>query len=405
MKQLGGRSTLVRWAAAGAALVAVLAVVLVAFRGEEKPVAPVGMTRAIGASEGTLNLVALPGYVENGSSDPRVDWVTPFEERTKCKVTVRTAPTVEDLVDMMTDPGRRYDGATVPPEAAGRLIDGKHVAPVNPDLVGGYKDLEPRLRSLLRRDDTVYGVPFAWGVNLLVYDPKVVQPAPTSWAAVFDPAQAGRYGRRLIVRDTPLTLGDAALYLKSRNKKLKIDDPFALTPDQLAAAGQVLARQRPHVQSHWQDPADAVSALAGGAAVLGQGWPYHVDVLGRAGRSVAAATPKEGVTGWQDAWMVGARAQHPSCMYQWLKWTSSPDVQQQVAEWTGVAPANPEACARDRLRAEFCNAYHVGDRSYIGKVVFARTPARDCGEDGGSGCAGYAEWTQAWRKAVNPTPS
>ena len=42
-------------------------------------------------------------------------------------------------------------------------------------------------------------------------------------------------------------------------------------------------------------------------------------------------------------------------MYQWLQWTSSPDVQQQVAEWTGVAPANPRRCSGDRLKPGFCS--------------------------------------------------
>ena len=75
--------------------------------------------------------------------------------------------------------------------------------------------------------------------------------------------------------------------------------------------------------------------------------------------------------------MIGARADHPNCMYQWLDWASSPEVQEQVAEWDGVAPANPEACGRDRLRPQFCTAYHVGDRAYLSKIIFARLPVGD----------------------------
>ena len=31
---------------------------------------------------GTINVLAWPGYAEDGSTDPNVDWVTPFEEAT-----------------------------------------------------------------------------------------------------------------------------------------------------------------------------------------------------------------------------------------------------------------------------------------------------------------------------------
>ena len=31
-----------------------------------------------------------------------------------------------------------------------------------------------------------YGVPHGWGANLLMYNTEEVNPAPTSWEAVFD---------------------------------------------------------------------------------------------------------------------------------------------------------------------------------------------------------------------------
>jgi putative spermidine/putrescine transport system substrate-binding protein len=357
------------------------------------------VAQTIGAGEGALTLVTWPGYAENGSSDPRVDWVGPFEERTKCKVNVKYAATTQEMTDLLSNPSRRYDGVSAPPEVAGRLIAAHQVTPVNPDLIDAHKDLEPRLRGLLKSGGRVLGVPFVWGVNQLMYDPKVVQPAPTSWAALFAQNEAARYKGRLVVRDTPLTIGDAALYLKSADRSLKIKNPYELTRKQLDAATELLIKQRPNVQTYWRHPSDAVDAFATGDAVLGEVWPYHVDVLTRAGRSVAGVTPKEGVTGWVDSWMIGVRAEHPNCMYQWLNWITSPDVQQQVAEWDGVAPANPQACSRDRLKAGFCSAYHVGDRAYLDKVTFARTPQRDCG-DGRDDCTDYTDWMRAWTAAL-----
>ncbi|TDD83213.1 extracellular solute-binding protein [Actinomadura darangshiensis] len=396
----------VKAAAAVAAAAALAAAGLGACSGEdEKPVGVAKVASTLGPGEGALNLVTLPGSVESGSTDPRVDWVTPFQERTNCKVGLKTVQTPEEMADLMRDKDRRYDGVAAPPEVAGRLVEDNQVVPINPDLVDGYKKLEPKLRKLLERDGKHYGIPYVWGSNLLLYDTRTV-PQPSSWAALFDPGQARRFSGKLVMRDSPLAIAEAALYLKGKERKLKIRDPFSLTRRQLAAAGRVLAEQRPYVQQYWELPADAVSAFAGGRAVLGQGWPYHVDVLNRASRPVQGVVPSEGATGWMDAWMIGARVQHPNCMYQWLQWTASPDVQQQVAEWTGVAPANPQACSGDRLKSGFCAAYHVGDRDYLDKIIFAHAPSKACragkdeDEKDDEDCTDYAEWTRTWIRST-----
>jgi putative spermidine/putrescine transport system substrate-binding protein len=357
----------------------------------------VRVVQTMGQGEGQVSLVSWNGYAEEGGNDPRVDWITPFEKKTKCRVNIKYAANPQEMLDLMSKPNLHYDGVAATPEIAGELITSKQVVPINTDLIDGYKDLEPALRSQLTVKGKRYAVPFTWGANLLMYDPRTVRPQPDSWGALFDPAQARKYSGHLVVRDSPLTLGDAALYLRAHNRKLKIKDPFALTPKQLAAAAALIAEQRPMVKTYWLNPSDAIAAFATGEAALGQVWPYQVDVLSRSGRPVVGVTPREGVTGWMDAWMMSTRADHPNCMYQWLNWTSSAEVQQQVAEWDGVAPANPDACARDRLRPQFCTAYHVGDRAYLSKVMFARMPAASCA--GSKSCADYADWNRAWQDA------
>ena len=47
------------------------------------------MAEELGEGEGSLNVLAWPGYAEDGSTDKSVDWVTPFEEETGCDVSVK----------------------------------------------------------------------------------------------------------------------------------------------------------------------------------------------------------------------------------------------------------------------------------------------------------------------------
>ena len=69
--------------------------------------------------------------------------------------------------------------------------------------------------------------------------------------------------------------------------------------------------------------------------------------------------------------MISSKAKHPNCMYMWMNYITTPEVQAQVAEYFGEAPANPKACAqtadagslRDLPRgdAEYAKAHLVLD--------------------------------------------
>ena len=61
----------------------------------------VDMMKTLGAGEGEVNVVAWGGYVENGSNDPAVDWVSDFEKSTGCKVNVKVGATSDEMVTLM----------------------------------------------------------------------------------------------------------------------------------------------------------------------------------------------------------------------------------------------------------------------------------------------------------------
>ncbi|GAA3196319.1 extracellular solute-binding protein [Actinocorallia longicatena] len=377
-----------------AAAAASLALTLLAGCSDDPaPVPKVDPVRTAGAGEGAVSLVAPSGLVEGGGIDQSIDWVKPFEEKTGCQATVRLAGSGQEAYDLMARGG--YDGGLVPPEFAGRLFAEKRIAAINTRLVSGFKGLDARFRGLVKKDDATFGVPYVWGANLLAYDPARTS-APGSWGAVFDPAESKDYKGEILWRDSPLTLGDAALYLKARKRSLKIKNPFELTAVQLEAAAELLRKQRPNVRELWREPSTAIEVFTAKDAVVGQGSAYEVDTLTRAGRPLTAASPKEGETAWLDSWTVAAQPAHPNCMYQWLDWTLTADVQAQVASWAGVAPVNEEACGL--LRAGFCAAHRVGDRGYLERLNFVTPPMVDCG-DGGK-CAGWTEWQTAWTTVV-----
>ncbi|GAA3166973.1 ABC transporter substrate-binding protein [Planomonospora alba] len=350
------------------------------------PAASASPSPAIGASEGTLRVLTLQGRVEYGGTSAKVDWVTPFERETGCRVValdrVRTGE------EMAARLGRgSYDVVSPTPELAGELMAAGRVAPVDTALVEPYGDIPEWLRELpaLRWKDQVYGVPYLWGVNQVVHG-----------GGRHDGPEDLYTEGPAAIRNDPLGIADAALALARTGSGAGVSDPFRLTPAQLDAAVGLLAERDGAERIYWDDPVEVVRALASGRVGLAQAWPYHADLFARAGRPAGTFgdAPR---TGWADSWMVTADAASPNCAYRWLNWITSAEAQRWAAAWTGLAPANPEACT-GRAR-HVCAVYGARDGERPDKVFFAVRPSRDCGGPGGE-CTDYTDWVARWKDLV-----
>jgi len=346
---------------------------------------------SIGPGEGQLNLIAWEGYVEDGSNDPNYDWVTQFEQDTGCKVKTKYAGSSDEMVTLMKS--GQYDGVSASGDASNRLIAGGDVVEINTDLIPDFGDISPALQSPPHNtvDGKHYGVSYAWGANVLMWNKDDVTTAPTSWAPVFDGTS---YKGKVTAYDSPIYIADAALFLATTQPDLGITDPYELTEEQLDAAVELLKQQHAQIGKYWAFFSDEIQFFKQGDAVIGSAWPYQVNALKADKVPVDSVIPEEGATGWADTWMMSSQAAHPNCMYEWMAWATTPEVQAQVAEWFGAAPANPKACSI--LGDQFCTDYHVTDQEYFDSIAFWKTPLTDCGDDRGETCTDYSIWTQKW---------
>ncbi|GIE82171.1 spermidine/putrescine ABC transporter substrate-binding protein [Actinoplanes philippinensis] len=349
---------------------------------------------SLGAGEGAVNVVSWAGYVEDGSTDKAVDWVTGFEKETGCQVNNKIAGTSDEMVTLMKT--GEYDVVSASGDASLRLIYGGDVAPVNTDLIGNYKDVFDGLKNQKWNsvDGQPYGVPHGRGANLLMYRTDNVTPAPTSWSAVFDPASP--YKGKITAYDSPIYIADAALYLMKTKPDLKITNPYALDDTQFQAAVDLLKQQNELIGEYWSDYTKEVQAFKAGNSVLGTTWQVIANLSKADGAPVEAILPSEGATGWSDTWMVAAKAKHPNCAYLWMNHIISPKANAGVAEWFGEAPANKLSCAQTGDK-NHCATFHAEDEKYFEQVWYWTTPLAQC-VDGRTDvtCKDYAAWTQAW---------
>jgi putative spermidine/putrescine transport system substrate-binding protein len=348
--------------------------------------------KEIGKGEGFVDIIAWPGYIERGETDKNYDWVTAFEQKSGCKVRVKTAGTSDEMVALMNEGG--FDLVTASGDASLRLISGKRVQPINTGLVPSWKSVDERLQNAPWHtvSNVHYGVPYQWGSNVLMYNTQVFKEAPKSWSVVFEETTLpdGKSNKgRVQAFDGPIYIADAALYLMKHQPGLGIKDPYELTEAQYKAALDLLRKQRGLVQRYWHDAMVQVDDFTNEGVVASSSWPFQVNLLKSQNKPIASTVPEEGATGWADTTMMHVDAPHPNCAYMWLEHSLSPKVQGDLASWFGSVPSVPAACkGNELLGAEGCETNGMGN---FEKIRFWRTPVAKCTTQS-EGCVPYYRW-------------
>ncbi len=370
----------------------------------------------IGEGEGQLKLIAWHGYTEDGTTEgyEEYDWVTPFEDETGCDVTVTYGDSSDEMVQLMRQGGgSEYDGVSASGDASNRLIAGGDVGAVDPSLFPEMANVIAPLNpdggtnaDHYVVDGNVYGTPYMYGPNFLMYNTEEVSPAPTSWDVTFETDSP--YAGKVTAYDSPIFIADAAMYLMTHQPDLEITDPYELTQEQFDAAVDLLKQQKAElVSAYWALYTDEIDGFVDGSMVAGTAWPVNL-TYAKLDAPVSSVIPDEGVTGWADTWMISANAPHPNCMLKWMDWTMQPDVQAEVSIWYGAAGSNTLSCDATReLLVEFYGEGadaavdtvrygNCGDAEFLDSLFLWKTPLPDCGDDRGDVCIDYSEWTQAW---------
>jgi putative spermidine/putrescine transport system substrate-binding protein len=351
---------------------------------------------SLGTGEGELNLVIWAGYAERGDVDENFDWVTPFEEKTGCKVNAKEMTDSNNGVSLMQS--GEYDGGSFSGDATNRLMTAGIVAPVNTDLIPNYANIFEGLKNKTHNslDGVPYGVPHGRGPNLLMYNTDVVTEPQTSWDIVWNGGANGE--GKVSVYDSSIYIADAALHLMQTNPDLGITNPYQLNEEQFNAAIELLKQQRDAGALYWGTYNDQINSFTAGDVTTGTSWQFMANLLQAEDKPVEAVLPDEGSTGWSDTWMIATKAKHPNCMYMWMDHMASPEANGQATVWFGEAPTSQQACDyAETIAPGHCEQTHATDEAYYDKVWYWATPRADCAdEDSATTCKTQDDWVAAW---------
>ena len=245
-----------------------------------------------------------------GADDPAT--LAAFEQMTGATVKPVFFTSEDDLLVMLRQGGLGKIDVALPnleyvqPAAAQALL-----LPVDTARIAAWSTLEPRFRDdpSLRHDGQVYAVPWVQGATSLVASPDVY-PTPTSWAALWDPANKGKVA---FFDDPSTAVMTAALYLG--------EDPQ--TPD-LDKVRTALLALKGNVKLFWSSAADWNKAYTTGEITMGNLWSGLAGTLRANGTKIDFILPDDGTVLWGDTWAIVKQTPHLDLAYAWVNYLTSP---------------------------------------------------------------------------------
>src|SRR6202521_3684305 len=189
----------------------------------------------------SLSLLVWEGY-----ADPAT--VHAFEESHHCKVTAAYMGSSDELVAKLRGgSASNYDVISPSSDVAASIARTGLAAPLDLSKLPSYSQLSAKLRDLplVKANGQVYGVPFMWGPDPLLYDTTAFAQPPDSWAVFWD----AKYKGKMAVWDDLSTV-----YMAAQVLGFDKPDPsqlYNLTDDQLAAVKKKLIELKPNIRKMW----------------------------------------------------------------------------------------------------------------------------------------------------------
>jgi spermidine/putrescine-binding protein len=281
----------------------------------------------------TLNLLVWEGY-----ADP--SFVKGFEEQCMCKVSASYMGSSDELVAKLRGGSAgTYDVISPSSDVATMIAEGGLAAPLDLTKLQSYSQLSPQLTSLplVKAKGNVYGVPFMWGPNPLLYDTTAFPQTPDSWTAFWDPKMKGK----LSVWDDLSTV-----YMAAQVLGYDKPDPshlYNLSDQELEAVKKKLLELKPNIRKMWSTGGELTNLFQNHEVVAAMGWPLMTNQLRKANFPVGETIPKENTTGWIDHLMITAGSENKELAQMFLEYMIEAQTQKRATDITGYTPANPQA--------------------------------------------------------------
>ncbi|MGV8804863.1 MAG: extracellular solute-binding protein [Polaromonas sp.] len=298
--------------------------------------------------EKVLNIYNWPDYIAK-------DMVANFEKETGIKVNYQTFENNEALHAKLVAGNTGYDLVVPGAVFAKPQIDGGLLAALDKSKISHYGNLDPALMHKLDKIDpgNAHLIPWGWsfttvGINQAKVDKAlaaVPNPLPmpdNAWELVFNPVYTAKLKScGIAYLDSPTEVIPPAMHYLGK-------DAYSNDPADHKAAGEMLAKVRPHIRLF---SSTMIDDLAGGKACVALGWAGDINIArtraleNKSGNEVQALLPKTGALIFFDTLAMPKDAKHPNNAYAFINYFLRPEVSASLTNELGYATANKASLA------------------------------------------------------------
>lgn len=278
-------------------------------------------------------------YTWSDYTDPAV--ITQFEQENNVKVVLDTFDSNEDMIAKVRVGKSGYDIVVPSDYAVEIMIKDGLLAQIDKNQLPNVKNMIPANMALYFDPDNTYSVPYLYGITGIAYNKKSFATPPTSWATLFDSAQAQQYKGKFSMLDDERESPGAVLRFLGKS----VNDTDAAT---LAQVQKILTEQKPLVAAYNSN--DVQRKLVSGEYVIAHAYNGMAlqAVLGlgdefQGNPDIGFVLPKEGGIIWQDNLAILKDSPSIELATKFIDFTMRPDVAAKNAEYVNYLTPNAEA--------------------------------------------------------------
>ena len=308
------------------------------------PAAPATAAAPVNTEEKVLNIYHWPDYIAK-------DMVANFEKETGIKVNYQTFENNEALQAKLVAGNTGYDIVVPGAVFAKPQIDGGLLATLDRSKISNYGNLDPELMHKLDKIDpgNEHLIPWAWSFTTVgINKAKVTKalggtPMPANaWELVFNPVYTAKLKScGIAYLDSPTEVIPPAMHYLGK-------DAYSNDPADHKAAGEMLAKVRPHIRLF---SSTMIDDLAGGKACVALGWAGDMNIArsraleNKNGNDIEVLLPSTGGLIFMDNLAIPKDAKHPNNAYAFMDYFLRPEVSASLTNELGYATANKASLA------------------------------------------------------------
>ena len=274
----------------------------------------------------TLNVYNWGEYISDGAEDT-LDVNRYFEELTGIKVNYTNFDSCEDMYAKIKSGGANYDVITPSDYMIERMKDEGLLLKLNYKNIPNYKYIDDAYKGVYYDLDEEYTVPYNVGYVGIVYNKKLVDYKPDSWAALWDENLSGQ----ILMFNNPRDGFAIAQSLLGQNYNMTDEAEWRL-------AYNKLLEQKGVVRSYVMD--EVFNIMESGAAAIA---PYYIgDIVTMMDNNedLDVAYPKEGANIFIDAMCIPNTCQNKGAAELYINFMEEPEVALANAEYICYATPN-----------------------------------------------------------------